>query len=279
MKTMLIGGLLTALFASGGWTIARHWWTAAEGNPMVQVTGPHTPPRDLSARVLERLHEEALEHFYGDPQNGRFRMPIVYEQVVRDWQTPWFSPGDLESDEPVPFKADMERIHSGSVKDFFKPKPPAKPKEVAIARAWTINEISGTAFDRNKKVWEAKSVELVGLLNHEHPVVYIAETLADMHRTQAAKTRELDDFEAAGLVALQNGQDLFARSRDGVIRLMGSVRARNGCANGECLACHVEKKEGDLLGAFSYTLRPAEYKGVPFHMSKEFKERQQQQQQ
>ena len=67
-------------------------------------------------------------------------------------------------------------------------------------------------------------------------------------------TRSLDLFESTGLEALAKGDELFTRSRNGVVRMLGAVRAKS-----DCLSCHDNKREGDLLGAFSYTLREVEF--------------------
>ena len=97
-------------------------------------------------------------------------------------------------------------------------------------------------------------IDLIGLIKHATPVVYLSEKVAVMDKAEEAPTRPLAEFEFAGLQALHKGDSLFGRSRDGVIRLLGAVRAETSC-----VACHDGKKEGDLLGAFSYVLRAAEY--------------------
>ena len=86
--------------------------------------------------MAERITaSEALAHFHADPQNGMARMPPVFEKVVKEWKTPWFSPGDLDTDEPIPFAKDMDRIHGGSVKDFLSPKPPTADEVATLTSA------------------------------------------------------------------------------------------------------------------------------------------------
>src|SRR5262249_39580107 len=77
----------------------------------------------------------------------------------------------------------------------------------------------------------------------------------EMKDAKNTPTRPLDFFESAGMEALRKGENLFVRSKDNTIRMLGGVRADT-----ECLSCHGGKKKGDLLGAFSYTLRIAEYR-------------------
>ncbi len=49
----------------------------------------------------------------------------------------------------------------------------------------------------------------------------------------------------------RSGEDLFLRSTEAGVRMVGSLRAAN-----QCVKCH-DGQRGDLLGAFSYRLRPA----------------------
>ena len=99
--------------------------------------------------------------------------------------------------------------------------------------------------------WTVWNIDLVGLLKHDHPVVYNSNGLLSMNDLKNVSRRELDRFEVAGLEELRNGEDLYARKQkgqQGMIRMLGAVRAQK-----HCLACH-EAKEGTLLGAFSYKL-------------------------
>lgn len=271
-KALVIAGAVLALGAAG--LAVAHgmaWWPfyaePASGQatqlaaPETQTTlsklkamgAKHTAPEEMLSRALARLHEEALAHFYSDPRFGMARLPPVFEKVVKDWKMPWFSPGELDGAEGIPFKAEMDKIHTASVGDFLDPKAPLPAEDVAVFR---FRGLDGELlkFDKGKKVWEAKSVDLVGLIKHDEPVAYVSEKLPDMKKLSKTPIRPLDEFEVAGLDTLKKGENLYGRSRDGVIRMLGAVRA-----NASCLTCHDDKKEGDLLGAFSYTLREAEY--------------------
>jgi hypothetical protein len=73
-----------------------------------------------------------------------------------------------------------------------------------------------------------------------------------MEELRDAPTRSLDPFEAEGLEALRGGKDLFVRGTDKQARMLGAIRATR-----QCLQCHGGDR-GDLLGAFSYTLRRGE---------------------
>jgi hypothetical protein len=97
--------------------------------------------------------------------------------------------------------------------------------------------------------WNVERLELVGLVVHEKPVVYVSELLPRMDILRDAAVRPPDSFETAGLANLKDGQTLFLREHGKRIRLLGAIRATM-----QCTACHGCER-GELLGAFSYVLR------------------------
>jgi bisphosphoglycerate-dependent phosphoglycerate mutase len=99
--------------------------------------------------------------------------------------------------------------------------------------------------------WEVQHVDLVGILQYEKPVVYLTQGMPSMDQVRQGKTRQLDYFEETALPTLCEGEDLFVANKDNTIRMLGAIRATK-----VCLQCH-DAKVGDLLGAFSYTLRAA----------------------
>lgn len=214
---------------------------------------PHTPPNDVMKRLLERLHQDALRHFHADPRFGMLRLPGVIAKIERQWEVPHFSPDELEGNKPLSFGKALDRIHNGTVKDFLTRKPAKKTKKTI--RRYPVTR-DPKKYDRKKKVWEAKSVDMIGLLTHKYPVAWTASTPHSSKDKDSAKPkkRELDHFEFAALKELESGRNLYARSHKGIVRMLGAIRAKKSC-----LACHEGKKEGDLFGAFSYTLREAKY--------------------
>jgi len=221
---------------------------------VVDMVKKHAEPDQVLARTLEHLHGEALQHFYSDPRNGYFRMPPVYEKIVKEWKMPWFSPGEIQDEKGAKPHPDLAAIHATSTGHFFDPRPSPRIGGNVPTLIYTKNAAKWNEINRDKKHWEAKNIDLIGLIYGPEPVAYVSEKLADMDKTGEVPTRALDDFEVLGLTALGKGEEIFSRSRDGVVRMLGAVRA-----NASCIACHEDKKEGDLLGAFSYTLREAEY--------------------
>ncbi len=264
MKTWLYSGIAVGLLGVTATAIGVGLWRHYEGSAAVvenesdaATVTPHARVSQVSESALARLHQKALQRFYSDPRNGYSRMPVVYDKVVKPWPELWWSPGDLERPETTKPGKDLVDIHAGSVRDFLSPAAiPPKNQPVGIVTLVAVKEAGPKEKVKN---WEAKSVDLVGLLKHDQPIVYISEGIPDMDELKKLPTRPLDLFEMLGLESLQKGEELFSRSQDGVVRLLGAVRAKT-----DCLSCHTTKKEGDLLGAFSYTLREAEYTNTMF---------------
>lgn len=96
--------------------------------------------------------------------------------------------------------------------------------------------------------WKINRLELVGLLKHEHYIVYSSNYLPDMDNLATVPTRKLDEFEVESLGQLFSGEDLVIRAQADRIRMLGALRAGD-----QCLECHAVQK-GELLGAFSYEL-------------------------
>jgi hypothetical protein len=95
-------------------------------------------------------------------------------------------------------------------------------------------------------IWRTTRLQLVSLLKHPEPRVYVSENLPNMTELANVESRDLNAFEQPALGQLQEGEDMVAEATTNTIRMLGSLRARN-----ECLACH-SVEYGTLLGAFSY---------------------------
>jgi hypothetical protein len=100
-----------------------------------------------------------------------------------------------------------------------------------------------------KHPWHVTRLELVSLLTHDEPQVYVTDRLPKMTELARAKVRDLTEFEQQALKTLQAGDELAADAALNRIRMLGAVRASK-----QCLECH-DAQRGDLLGAFSYELR------------------------
>ena len=91
-------------------------------------------------------------------------------------------------------------------------------------------------------------LELVSLLKHEKPAVYVSRSLPRMEDLKDVKTRALSRFEQSALKQLRDGEDVVTKASLNRIEMIGSLRATK-----QCQQCH-DVKSGALLGAFSYEL-------------------------
>ena len=97
--------------------------------------------------------------------------------------------------------------------------------------------------------WKTNQLQLVSLLLHDQPRVYVADNLPNMEELSGTdvETRDLDDFETEALKQLEAGEKTVTRATTNRILMLGALRASH-----DCLSCHATHKVGDLLGAFSY---------------------------
>ncbi len=98
------------------------------------------------------------------------------------------------------------------------------------------------------KEWRIERLELVGILKHDEPVVYVTPNFPRMQEVGDHPTRPLDAFEKESLTALTEGKDLIVQEDAARLRMFGSIRAVKQCIN-----CHSVER-GELLGAFSYQM-------------------------
>jgi hypothetical protein len=217
--------------------------------------------------ALRELHENAVEVFATSPGFGVARMPAgVTERTLelglrRDVEiaqpgvrtTTWMSAGYADALKPVSSERvdwDIRELHRKSLLDFvnipglgyFKDR-----RHVAGFQSHSFGE-----KPEEVKSWKLQTLDLVGLLLHEEPVVYVTENLPRMDKLRDAPTRSLDPFEQKGLVDLRRGEDLYVCTTPDGLRVLGALRCAKQCAD-----CHGAQR-GDLLGAFSYSFTPSE---------------------
>jgi hypothetical protein len=106
----------------------------------------------------------------------------------------------------------------------------------------------GDSLDPKPEEPHVRTVDLVGLVVHPEPVVYVSDELPDMEDLAKTPRRPLDGFETMGLAALRNGEPIIARKTPSGVRVLGPIRALSSCTK-----CH-DCERGQLLGAFSYVL-------------------------
>lgn len=97
-------------------------------------------------------------------------------------------------------------------------------------------------------VWSIHRLELVSLLKHAQPAVYVSDKMPNMADLSDLRMRPLEDFEIKALAELREGHQVSALATENRILMLGGLRATK-----ECLQCH-RGPAGRLLGAFSYEL-------------------------
>ena len=99
--------------------------------------------------------------------------------------------------------------------------------------------------------WQLARLELVSLLKHDPPAVYLSEHLPRMEElaSETAPTRPLNAFETTALPQLLEGQNIVAETQGNRLRVLGGVQAAHVCTQ-----CH-NVQAGHLLGAFTYQFR------------------------
>jgi hypothetical protein len=214
--------------------------------------------------LLWELHEMSVATFVNSPGFGQGRMYSPRIESLRnslqkslpsrppveqpDYLNPFIPPtNNLGSTLTVWNPDAMLALHDVGVLDFINPKGFGYVKDrehIAGFQKHGMSKVPAASAN-----WSVAHLELVGLVVHEKPVVYMTANLPRMDEVQNAPKRPLDSFEVEGLEALKAGEDLYYRGAEDKARMMGSIRAVK-----QCLQCHSGSR-GDLLGAFSYGLR------------------------
>lgn len=190
----------------------------------------------------------------GDRLDSSVNRPEFHEIAKRSHfkVAHWFaSPESLGDVKDVTQVAGF-RSHAITREDINAYEPEAAPKMFQSAfepRRW------GKNAELEMPDFQVKHLELVGLLYHDTPIAYTQETLPELASSDSAPTRPLDEFESAGLEALQSGTPIFIEQQGDVVRVLGGLRNAESCK-----ACH-EGSSSKLLGAFSYTLAGYEPSG------------------
>ncbi len=207
-------------------------------------------------RALQRLHADRVDHFVNSAGFGIGWMTGLSDYALqRGRREPVPQPG-LGQDRSPPDRwepiaeSQFDSLHEMSVIDFINPAGFGLVKDRSHVLGFQKHGFSKVPNPAEQ--WKVGTIDLVGMLLHPEPVAYVSANLPRMEELRHAPTRPLDPFEVVGLEALRRGKDLFARDTDKQARMLGAIRATR-----QCLQCHGGDR-GDLLGAFSYTLRRGE---------------------
>jgi hypothetical protein len=216
-----------------------------------RITEDPNPHRDGQ---LRRLHEDAVGLFVNSPGFGVSRMFLPAEWNMRFGlrRDPMplqpgarsvgvWSPGD--SKWPIDVDEDLlGSLLEDSVFDFVNSRGFGYARDRRHVAGFEAHRFSG--IPRPKSRWKVQTIELVSLLLHDPPEVYVSDHLPQMEAMHATPTRPLDRFARFGLETLKRGEDLFITESGEGLRMLGAIRNA-----GKCIVCHGGRR-GDLLGAF-----------------------------
>ncbi len=218
--------------------------------------------QNMRAELLKALHEKTRRFFVDSPGEGPGRtIGITPEMTLMDdrffTQSP-IQPGE-RANFPISPGEPLLRVepndefyfhHDGGMRAFLHPTGFGYVKDRAHVAGFKPHGFGYLPVHESKH-WRVHHILLIGILSHPDPVVYLTDKLPSMEQVRQGKTRPLDFFEEAGLASLGQGEDLYIAQKDDTLRMLGALRATKTCQQ-----CH-DAQIGDLLGAFSYTLRPS----------------------
>jgi hypothetical protein len=214
---------------------------------------------------LKQIHEGTVHLFVNSPGFGMGRMAggpsRLQFRVWRGDRPPDGPPSqpdpapslstavDIDWRRRVPSDSDdtLHQMHAKGILDFVNPAAFGFIKDRRRVAGFEPHEFSQPV--PAPTAWSVDRVELVSVLLHQGPVVYLSDRLPTMDRVREAASRRLDSFEEEGLTTLRSGEDFVTAEAPGRLRMIGSIR--NGK---QCVGCHGGER-GDLLGAFCYLLR------------------------
>jgi hypothetical protein len=226
-------------------------------------------------RALRAIHEAKVDEFVNSPgfgvtrgyRSGMFVQPpqeFVVPLDPPDPATVEVSAGNtrtLSEALRAEAKDQLDRLleggwglHRKAIVDFSNPVGFGYVKDrrhVAGFQAHQFSSLPAGVDGEQGRRWKLRRVELVSLLTHDEPVVYVTDRLPRMDLLRDVPVRSLDDFEAPSLPQLGRGEDVIALQTESRLRMLGAIRAGK-----QCLSCH-DAQRGDLLGAFSYHFDPA----------------------
>jgi hypothetical protein len=221
--------------------------------------------RDFNLRLL---HDDVVTDFINSPGFGitrRIEPRSEYIELPAPAPIPLpappeYTPGE-DSDTATLADAasaggtaqSLRGLHEDGFLDFVNPRGFGVVWDRQRTRGFQVHHFrkmpSLAAPSAAKERWRVQRLELMSLLAHEAAAVYVSDHLPRMDELRDAPTRPLNSFETTALSALQSGSDLRFECSADEIQMLGSIRALK-----QCTTCHAAER-GELLGAFSYTLR------------------------
>ena len=158
------------------------------------------------------------------------------------------------SDASSPVWTSLERMHADYVRAFVESEGFGRAR---ITPMMMLMHSGRLALD--DEPLHVGDVQLIGVAKHDPPVVYASGFMAFQHADTDERflpmtaSRSVDGQERLILRTLEKEQEVVTRNDASGLKAYGAIRATTAC-----LECHRSKREGDLLGAFVYSLESAQ---------------------
>ena len=139
-----------------------------------------------------------------------------------------WSPGEWKSPtvgDEAPFRGLLEE----SVDDFVNSRGFGYIKDRRHVAGFVSHRFSRVPEPAAR--WTVRNLDLVSLLLHDEPEVYVSDQLPEMDKMHGTPTRPLDRFERFGLETLERGEDLFISEAGDGLRMLGAVRSVKQCVD------------------------------------------------
>lgn len=209
--------------------------------------------------ALSQLHNDTYRRFAAAEGFGPARMAMIPKKGRLDHlaysRDPTALPLSLKSQANTSASVITESVHTEVLKDSFDSDSFGDITDSKYGAGFEthgphhLNTAIGVMDDDDTASWQLTRLELVSLLRHDEPRVYVAETIPLMNELADIPHRALNKFEAEALPQLKTQRDtVIKETPDGAV-MLGAVRAAS-----DCLQCH-NGPRGKLLGAFSYEFR------------------------
>ena len=151
----------------------------------------------------------------------------------------------------TPAHDELLRMHDDFVLAFVQSEGFGRMRVTPMMRVMSSYRTRG-----DRPMW-VQDLQLIGIARHDPPVVFSSAFQGFQHSEEGMalaprrEGRPLSDLERADVRMLAEGERLVVQPQGDALRVVGPISAGD-----ECLGCHKDKRAGDLLGAFVYTLRP-----------------------
>ncbi len=244
-----------ALTPEGKWELSR----------MELLLDQEIPRFDSAEKFLKREHETAVQEFIDSDGIGLSRGPrlseYTIERLVKERRRPFSRQGRAFTSNQVdlsrlrnPRNAEaigFNDLHTKSIVEFSFPEGFGYVQDRDHVAGFQSHGFGSWPEEEKFSHQKVSRVNLVSLLLHDNPVVYQSDELPRMDQVKSTLTRPLTSFESASLARMKKGEDLIVNDLPEGWLMMGSIRNAQ-----QCVQCHGGKR-GDLLGAFSYSIRNA----------------------